>query len=103
MVVVDLALDFPLVQLLGAQILLHVAGIGDHAAKLKDLDGLTALTDTLLRVKRVSWRFKANECANDGYWNYQNNAHTKTENKIEQPLQETVSQCTARLYLLNSQ
>ena len=53
-IIIDLALDFPLMQLLRTQILLHVAGIRNHAAKLKDLDGLTALAKTLLRVNRAA-------------------------------------------------
>lgn len=85
-VVVDLTLDFPLTQLLRAQVLLHVAGIGDHAAKLKNLDSLTALADAILCVQRVAGRFKANERTNNCHWNYQYHAHAKTENKIKQPL-----------------
>lgn len=100
-VIVDLALDLPLMQLLRTQILLYIASVGDHAAKLKDLDGLTALADALQCLQRVSGRFKANERTNNGHWNYQHHAHTKAENKIKQPLKKTVRQRTARLHLLN--
>ena len=53
-VVVDFALDFPLVQLLGAQVLLNVVGVGDHAAKLKHANHPASPAHALLRVDRTA-------------------------------------------------
>lgn len=53
-VVVDLALDLPLVQLLGAQVLLNITGIRDHAAELKHADHPASPAHALLRVDRVA-------------------------------------------------
>lgn len=51
--VVDIALHFPLAQLLGAQILAYVVGIGDHAAELKHADhpAPKAMSNVLLHMR----------------------------------------------------
>lgn len=53
-VVIDLALDLPLMQLLGAQVLAHVVCIGNHAAELKHADHPASPAHALLRVDRAA-------------------------------------------------
>lgn len=53
-VVIDLALDLPLVQLLGAQVLAHVVCIGNHAAELKHADHPASPAHSLLCVDRAA-------------------------------------------------
>lgn len=53
-VVVDLALDLPLAQLLGTQVLLHITGIRNHAAELKHADHPASPAHALLRVNRAA-------------------------------------------------
>lgn len=53
-VVVDFTLHLPLVQLLGAQVLLHVVCIGNHAAELKHADHPASPAHALLRVDRAT-------------------------------------------------
>ena len=102
-IIVNLALNFPLMKLLRAQILLHVASIGDHATKLKNLYRLSALANALLRVHRAAGRFEANEHAHNGDRDKQQYAHQKTEHQIKQPLNKAIAKSTARFNLFNSQ
>ena len=102
-IVIDLALDFPLMQLLRTQILLHVTRIGDHATKLKNLDCLSTLANALLRIHRAAGRFKANECTHNGDRNEQQHTHQKTEHQIKQPFNKAITNRAARFNLFNGQ
>lgn len=53
-VVVNLALHLPLVQLLGAQVLMHVVGVCHHAAELKHVDHPASPAHAFLRVDRAA-------------------------------------------------
>ena len=70
-------------KLLRIQIFLHITGISDHAAELKNLDSLPALANTLLRIYRTARRLKTDERAHNRYRNEEHDAHAKAKHEIE--------------------
>lgn len=91
-VVVDLALDLPLVELLGAQVLVHVVGIGDHAAKLMHANHPASPAHALLRVDRAARRLRANRGTDTGHGNRQHRGASGAECYIERSLAYAVEE-----------
>ena len=56
---------------------MYFASVGDHAAELKNLDGLSALANSFLRIHRTARRFKADERTHNGDRDKQQYAHQK--------------------------
>lgn len=95
-VVVNLALYLPLVQLLGAQVLVHVVGIGDHAAQLKHADHPASPAHALLRVDRAARRLCADRGADAGHRNRQNRRAAGAEGYVERSLAYAVEEGSRR-------
>jgi len=95
-VVIDLALDLPLVQLLGAQVLLNIAGIRDHAAELKHADHPASPAHALLRVDRAARRLQANRGADTGHGNRQHRGAPGAEGYVERSLAYAVEEGSRR-------
>lgn len=95
-VVVDLALDLPLVQLPGAQVLAHVICIGNHAAELKHADHPASPAHALLRVDRKARRLHADRGADTGHGNRQHRGASGTEGYIERSLAYAIEEGSRR-------
>lgn len=91
-VVVDLALDLPLVQLLGAQVLVYVVGVGDHAAQLKHADHPASPAHAFLRVDRAARRLRADRGADTGHGNRQHRGAPGAECYVERSLAYAVEE-----------
>lgn len=91
-VVIDLALHLPLVQLLGAQVLLHITCIRDHAAKLKHANHLASPAHALLRVDRAARGLHADRGADTGHGNRQHCGTPGAEGYIERSLAYAVEE-----------
>lgn len=95
-VVVDLALDLPLVQLLGAQLLLNITCIRDHAAKLKHANHPASPAHALLRVDRAARGLHADRGADTGHGNRQHSGTPGAEGYIERSLAYAVEEGPGR-------
>lgn len=95
-VVVDLALDLPLVELHGAQVLVHIVGIGDHAAKLKHANHPASPAHALLRVDRAARRLRADRGADTGHGNRQHRGASSAECYVERSLAYAVEEGPCR-------
>lgn len=95
-VVVDLALDLPLAQLLGAQVLAHVVCIGNHAAELKHADHPASPAHALLRVDRAARRLHADRGADTGHGNRQHRGASGAEGYVECSLAYSVEEGPGR-------
>lgn len=91
-VVIDLALQLPLVQLLGAQVLAHVVCIGDHAAKLKHANHPSSPAHALLHVDRAARGLHADRGADTGHGNRQHRGASSAESYIERSLAYAVKE-----------
>lgn len=95
-VVVDLSLDLPLVQLLGAQVLLHITCIRDHAAKLKHANHPASLAHALLRVDRAARGLHADRGTDTGHGNRQHRGAPGAESYIERSLAYAIEEGPGR-------
>lgn len=95
-VVVNLALDLPLVELLGAQVLLDVVCVGDHATQLKHADHPASPAHALLRVDRAARGLRANRGADAGHGNSQHRGASGTEGYVEGSLAYAVEEGPGR-------
>lgn len=95
-VVIDLALDLPLVQLLGAQVLAHVVCIRDHTAELKHADHPASPAHALLRVDRATRRLHADRGADTGHGNRQHRSASGAEGYVERSLAYAVEEGPGR-------
>lgn len=91
-IVIDLPLDLPLAQLLRSQVLLDVAGIGDHAAELKHADHPASPAHALLRVDRATGRLRADRGADAGHGNRQHDGAGGAEGYVERSLAYAVEE-----------
>ena len=91
-IVVDLALYLPLVKLLGAEVLVHVIGVGDHAAQLKHADHPASPAHALLRVDRAARRLRADRGADTGHGNGQHRGAPGAEGHVERSLAYAVEE-----------
>lgn len=91
-VFVDFALHLPLAQLLRAQVLMHVARVGDHAAELKHADHPASPAHAFLRVDRTAGRLRADRGADSGYGNRQHRGASGAEGYIERSLAYAVEE-----------
>ena len=91
-IVVDLALYLPLVKLLGAEVLVHVIGVGDHAAQLKHADHPASPAHALLRVDRAARRLRADRGADTGHGNGQHRGAPGAEGYVERSLAYAVEE-----------
>lgn len=96
-VVIDLALHLPLVQLLGAQVLLHIACIRDHAAKLKHANHPAFPAHALLRVDRTARGLRTDCGADPGHGDRQGRGASGAEGYIERSLAYAVEEGSRRL------
>lgn len=95
-VVIDLALHLPLVQLLGAQVLLNIAGIRDHAAELKHANHPASPAHALLRVDRAARGLHADRGADTGHGNRQHRGAPGAEGYVERSLAYAVEEGSRR-------
>lgn len=91
-VVVDLALDLPLVELLRAQVPVHIVGVGDHAAQLKHADHPASPAHALLRVDRAARRLRADRGADACHGNSQHHGASGAEGYVEGSLAYAVEE-----------
>lgn len=91
-VIVDLALNFPLVQLLGTKVLVYVAGVCHHAAELKHANHLASPAHALLRVDRAARGLHADRGADTGHGNRQHRGASGAEGYIERSLAYAVEE-----------
>lgn len=96
-VVIDLALDLPLAQLLGGQIFLHITGIRNHAAELKHADHPASPAHALLGVDRTARRLHTDRGADTGHGNRQHRGASGAEGYVECSLAYAVEEGPRRL------
>ena len=95
-VVVDFALHLPLVELLGAQVLLDVVCVDDHAAKLKHADHPASPAHAFLRVDRAARRLRTDRGTHSRHGNSQHNSATGAEGYVEGSLAYAVEEGPGR-------
>lgn len=96
-VVIDLALDLPLVELLGTQVLLDVSGVGDHAAQLKHADHPASPAHALLRVDGAARRLQADGGADARHGHGEHEGAGGAECYVEGSLAYAVAEGPGRL------
>lgn len=92
----DLALNLALVELDGAQTLLHITGIRDHAAKLKHTNHPASPAHALLRVDRAARGLHADRGADTGHGNRKRRGTPGAEGYIERSLAYAVEEGPGR-------
>lgn len=93
---VDLSLYLPLSELLGRQVLLDVAGVGDHAAELKHANHPAPPAHALLRVDRTARRLRADRGADAGHGDRQQDGAGGAECYVERSLAYAVEEGSRR-------